>query len=436
MRSAISTENFFQIPICEKVSSLKIKSPVNKKLLPAYLLTFVNTLGFSILMPVLPFIVFEYGAPKWVYGLLLSMYSTFQFVGAPYLGGLSDSYGRKPVLLVSHIGTLVSWFIFLAALFVPNVPIWGFALPLFVIAFSRIVDGVTGGNASVANAYVADITTRTEKSYVFGYLGGISGIALTIGPGLGGLSASTSIGHAGTAILAISISAITLIVIYKWLKESLPKESRRPRVKESLWTVMNIPRKVRRTKPSKVIKILFTTKLLFSIMMGCYIGSIALYLIDLFDFNEKQLGLFMLVVGLFLAFNQAFVSKIFIKKMGEFRTLILGLFLCAFGLFSITLTDNLILFIGCYYFMNLGLSLSFPTFNALIATHADETKKGEIMGISESIGSFSMAIFPFISAFAYMQIEKSWYHITAILPLLALVIALVSIKKLGAATFK
>jgi DHA1 family tetracycline resistance protein-like MFS transporter len=410
-------------------------SIVNKKFLPAYLLTFVNSLGASILMPVLPFIVMEYGAPEWVFGLLLSLYSTFQFIGAPLLGSMSDAFGRKPVLLVSHIGTLISWVVFIIALYVPDIGVWGLALPLYIVAFSRIIDGVTGGNVSVANAYVADITTRKEKAYIFGYLGGIGGIALTIGPGLGGFSASTSLGHTGTGLLAISISLITLLAIFRWLKESLPVEKRVKRARESVWTVINIPGRVNKVNPGNVIKVLFTTKLLFTAMMGCYIGAIALYLIDLFAFDEKQLGLFMLVVGLFLAFNQAFVSKRFIMKFGEFKTLIIGLSLSAFGLFSITLTENLYLFIGCYYFMNLGLSLSFPTFNAIIATHANENKKGEIMGISESIGSFSMATFPVLSAYAYSQLGESWFHITVLLPLAAIAIALVSIKRLGSASF-
>jgi DHA1 family tetracycline resistance protein-like MFS transporter len=85
---------------------------MSKKLLPAYLLTFVNVLGFSILMPILPFVVDSYGAPKWVFGLLLSLYSSFQFIGAPVLGALSDTIGRKKILLVSQGGTLLSWIIF------------------------------------------------------------------------------------------------------------------------------------------------------------------------------------------------------------------------------------------------------------------------------------------------------------------------------------
>ena len=91
-----------------------------KKFVPAYLLTFVNVLGFSLLMPILPFVVKSYGAPKWVFGLLITLYSAFQFIGAPLLGAMSDVRGRKPILLISQGGTLLSWIIFVIAIQLPE----------------------------------------------------------------------------------------------------------------------------------------------------------------------------------------------------------------------------------------------------------------------------------------------------------------------------
>lgn len=408
---------------------------MNRKLIPAFLLTLVNVLGFSILMPVLPFIVESYGAPKWVFGLLLTFYSAFQFLGAPMLGAMSDSHGRKPILLISQAGTLLSWFIFAIALTLPETPVWGFALPLWVIALSRILDGVTGGNTSVANAYVADITTRQEKSYIFGYLGGIAGLGMILGPGLGGLSASTSLGFVGTLLVSITISTLTLIAIYFWLKESHPEEKRSIRKKRSAWEMIFIPARVKKVNPSPIIKVIFTMKFFFSSMMGFYIGTMALFLIDTFKFTVDELGFFMFFIGLFLSFNQAFVSKQFIKWLGEFRTLILGLALATIGLIAITLTDVLWLFVIFYYILNLGLSLSFPTFNALIALHADEKKQGEIMGISESINSFCMAVFPVIAATLYGYLNYHLYHWITILPVSALILALVSLRKRGKHAF-
>lgn len=393
---------------------------MSKRLIPAYLLTFVNVLGFSILLPVLPFVVDSYGAPKWVYGLLLTLYSAFQFIGAPYLGAMSDRIGRKPVLIVSQFGTLLSWIVFLIALSLPVSPIFGIALPLWIIGFSRVLDGITGGNTSVANAYVSDVTTREEKSYIFGYLGGIAGLGMIIGPGIGGATASSTWGFSSTMLAAIAISAITMVTLVLWLKESHPIEKRAPKSKNAFWNSFLILRRIRKVNPSSFIKTIFWMKLLFSMMMAFYIATIALFMIDLFHFNPKELGLFMLGVGVFLALNQAIVSKQFIKRFGELRTLFIGLGLCVIGLYSITLTSNLIVYFICYYFMNLGLSLCFPTFNALISIHGNPEKLGEIMGISESINSLTLAILPMIAAALYVLLGSQLYHFVTILPITAI----------------
>ena len=396
---------------------------MNSKLLPAYLLTLVNVLGFSILMPVLPFIVESYGAEEWVYGLLLTFYSASQFIGAPYLGAMSDRRGRKPVLMISQAGTLLSWIIFLIALSVPDVPLWGFSIPLWIIAFSRILDGITGGNSAVANAYVADITTPKEKTYIFGYLGGIAGIGMIVGPGLGGFASSGSLGYAGTLYLAAGISTITLVVIYFFLKESLKSENRSQAKRQSMAQSIFIFRRIKVAQPKPIIKLLFVLKFLFSIMMAFYISTIALFLIDLFEFNSQELGVFMLVVGVFLAFNQVVMSKLFINRFGAPRALIIGLTFTFLGMFCITLTDNLILYCVFYYVLNLGLSVCFPTFNSLIASNANPKKQGEIMGISESLNSLAMAAFPILAAAIYGEIGYYVYYLIAALPLICLFIA-------------
>lgn len=404
---------------------------MNKKLLPAFMLTFVNVLGFSILMPILPFVVASYGAEKWVFGLLLTCYSAFQFIGAPYLGALSDSMGRKPILLLSQAGTLLSWFIFLGALYLPTTKVFGVTVALIVIALSRALDGLTGGNTSVANAYVSDITTREQKSYIFGYLGGIAGLGLIIGPGIGGMTAATSLGYVGTLLAAIGISIFTLLLLFFWLKESHPKAKRTPRKRGSILQNILILQRIKKVNPKPIIKLLFVTKFFFMMMMAFYISTISLFMIDLFKFDEKQLGFFMLFVGIFLAFNQAVVSRLFIKKFGEFSTLLIGLSCAVLGLLSITLTTNFWVYIGFYYILNLGLSLCFPTFNALISIHADASKQGEIMGISESINSFAMAAFPILGATCYGLMGYSVYYLVSLLPLTAFIIAALGSKKLG-----
>ena len=248
----------------------------------------------------------------------------FQFLGAPWLGRLSDSVGRKPVLLISQAGTLLSWFVFGLAWFIPDISLGFVALPHRHL-FSRILDGITGGNNSVTQAYVSDLADHKEKGGLFGTLGGIAGIGLIVGPGLGGYFASGPIGYLGVAICGAVISLVTLLSIHFNLQESLPQGLRKPRVRQPPLQSFRFLNRIRTLNPSLMIKRIFMARAIFSVMMACYVSTIPLFIIDLFDFDEGTLGLFMLVVGAFLSFNQAVLSKWFIRRIGESATLKLGL---------------------------------------------------------------------------------------------------------------
>lgn len=395
----------------------------SKKFLPAYFLTFVNTLGFSILIPVLPFVVKDvYDAPEFVYGLILSLYAFFQFIGAPYLGSLSDRIGRKPVLVISQIGTLLSWFIFIIAYFLPTEPVILLALPLWVIIIARIFDGITGGNISVTNAYISDVTTPKEKSTIFGYLGGIAGLGIIIGPGIGGLASSGSIGYLGAVLIAFAISLITTFSIIFWLNESNKNIGEAKKEKFSLSKTLLVTKRIKTLNASYVINKIFLLRFVMGLIMASYIATIPLFVVDLFGFDQKQLGFFMLFVGMYLALNQAFAYKFVVSKLGEIKTMFLGFCLMMIGFYCITLEVNIYLYLALYYILNLGFSLVLPVFNSIISQKGEPTKQGEAMGISESIASICMAAFPVLAAILYGQIGLYVYYILALVPLVALYI--------------
>ena len=153
---------------------------INKQipLYPLLLINFIGTLGFSIVLPFLIFLVIDFGGNAIVYGILAAVYPAFQLIGAPILGRWSDIYGRKKVLLISHGGTIIGWIFFLFALFLPvqnlfNIDstlfgTFAITLPLLVLFLARLIDGITGGNISVANAYLADISSDENRSKNFG----------------------------------------------------------------------------------------------------------------------------------------------------------------------------------------------------------------------------------------------------------------------------
>ena len=170
-------------------------------LYPLLLINFIGTLSFSIVLPFLVFLVIDFGGNAIVYAILAAVYPAFQFIGAPILGRWSDIYGRKKILLISHGGTLVGWIIFLFALFLPeenlfsiNSPLIGtfvITLPLVVLFIARALDGITGGNVSVADAYLADVSSDINRSKNFGKMAISSNLGFIVGPALAGILGAT-----------------------------------------------------------------------------------------------------------------------------------------------------------------------------------------------------------------------------------------------------
>jgi MFS family permease len=201
-------------------------------LLPVLLVNFIGTLGFSIVLPFLVFLVSRFGGNALVYGIVGATYPAFQFIGAPVLGRWSDRYGRKRILLLSQAGTFGSWLIFCVALLLPVDPLvsvhsalWGdfqVTWPLLVLLLARAVDGLTGGNISVANAYVADISSDTERGRNFARMGVAANLGLIVGPGLAGALGATAWGEALPVLAATAISALALALIAFRLPESNP----------------------------------------------------------------------------------------------------------------------------------------------------------------------------------------------------------------------
>src|ERR671917_1702254 len=199
-------------------------------LLPLLLITFIGTLGFSIVLPFLVFLVVDLGGNAIVYGILSATYPAFQLIGAPILGRWSDKFGRKKILLLSHAGTLAGWIIFLVALFLPvnnllNIDImvigtFAITLPLVVLFLARAIDGLTGRNVSVADAYVADISSDENRSKNFGKIAISSNLGFIVGPALAGILGATIYGEVLPVLAALILSSVVLVVIFFILKET------------------------------------------------------------------------------------------------------------------------------------------------------------------------------------------------------------------------
>ena len=229
------------------------------RLFPIFLVVFVDLLGFGLILPLLPFYADAYGATPTIVGLLTASYAAAQLLGAPILGRLSDRYGRRPILLVSITGTLVGFLLLgLAEPFgkalagvagggAVNLALEN-SMILAILFISRILDGLTGGNISVAQAYISDVTDDKGRAQGLGLIGAAFGLGFILGPAAGGLLSTW--GYAAPAFAAAALAAINLVSVAVNLPESLTPELRtrlaerkRPSLSlRALWQALNRPR--------------------------------------------------------------------------------------------------------------------------------------------------------------------------------------------------
>src|SRR5687767_1134166 len=197
----------------EKETPAAPKSFIKSPLFVIFVTIFIDLIGFGIAIPVLPaFAKEEFGASPFTIGLLIASYSIMQFVSTPFLGGLSDKYGRRPILFLSLLGTSA------AALMT------GLSTTLWLLFISRIFDGITGGNISTAQAYIADVTTKEDRARGMGMIGAAFGLGFIFGPAIGGLL--SRFGPEWPFLGAAALSAANGVVAWFRLPESLPPAAR------------------------------------------------------------------------------------------------------------------------------------------------------------------------------------------------------------------
>jgi MFS family permease len=400
---------------------------MGKKYLPVWLINFVNIIGYSLLIPVYPAIIALYAKPGqegWLFGLMQTSYAACQFLGAPILGSLSDKYGRKAILLISQIGTVIGWLIFGSAYFVGQRQVGGISLALLIIMGSRILDGLTGGNISVANAWISDVTAKEDRTKIFGMTGAIFGMGFLIGPALGGFSSNTTIGYLGSIILVTIIALITAGLIFWMLPESLP-ESKRDKEWEFNLAELNIVKKVKKFSHNREIIRLLWTRLFFALSFAAFTTTFVLYTNKYLHLNSFQLGLSLSLIGIFSIINQALLTHRIVRRLGEVNSLIAG-----FSIFGVCLAlipfiptqwfwanlnlGYIILMIDSYV-LNLGTSMAMPIIKTLLTKNVEESKQGVITGIDESLLALGNAISPIIAGAIFTGLGARGFWIFALI---------------------
>ena len=381
---------------------------------PLLLVNFIGTLGFSIVLPFLVFLVMKFGGNAVVYSLLAATYPAFQLIGAPILGRWSDIYGRKKVLLLSNAGTAIGWILFLVALVVPfeetfsiNLISFGtiiVVVPLLFIFFARAIDGITGGNISVANAYLSDISSDENRSKNFGKMAISSNLGFILGPALAGILAGTVYGATLPVLAALLLSLVTLLVIGFLLRESRIKSN--PIVIPEEGTIRKVfaqecrdcyepasPIKPKFRDVFKIKHISFLLVLYFLIFLGfnIYYASFPAHAASELKWSVTQLGIFYAVLSGIMVFIQGPVLRKALKKFSEEKLVILGSIILGTN-FVLFFSNNIISISSAVVLFALGNGLMWPSFMSILSKRAGTVLQGAVQGVAGSVGGIASII--------------------------------------------
>jgi DHA1 family tetracycline resistance protein-like MFS transporter len=343
---------------------------LSRPLFIIFLTTFVNLVGFGIIIPLLPFYAQTFGASPLVIGLLFASFSLSQLVASPVLGHLSDRWGRRPVLIFSLLGTVVS-FVMMAM-----------ANCLTMLFAARIVDGLSGGSITTARAYIADVSTEENRAKAFGLLGAAFGLGFIVGPALG--AAFSHISYTAPIWAAAAITVAAVAMAWLWLPETVHRTQagRSPwRALGELWG-----------RPH--LRLLFTIDFVYWTAFAVYQTTFALFGARRFGFDAAHIGYLLSAFGVLGVVVQGAMVGPIVRVLGERRTLSMGLLFAAVGWGGSALTHSLPVFVFMLVPGAIGIGLCNATLSALVSKAAGPHEQGGVQGAAGALESLGRTMGP------------------------------------------
>ena len=344
---------------------------MSRPLLVIFLTIFVNLVGFGIIIPLLPFYAQTFGASPFVIGLLFASFSLSQLVASPLLGELSDRWGRRPVLILSLIGTAIS-FAMLAV-----------AQSLTMLFAARIVDGLSGGNITTARAYIADVTEEADRPRAYGILGAAFGLGFIVGPALGGAFSTISYTAPIWAAAAITVAAIALAWV--WLPETVHRaHAGGVRPWRALGELSHRPG----------LRLLLGIDFLYWMAFAVYQTTFALFGARRFGFDATHTGYLLSAFGALGVIVQGGLVGPIAKRLGARQTLVVGLVFAAIGWGGSALSYNVPLFVLMLVPGAIGIGLCNATLTALVSSAASPREQGRVQGAAGALESMGRTLGP------------------------------------------
>ncbi|GMH82647.1 hypothetical protein TrST_g12207 [Triparma strigata] len=368
-------------------------SPLSR-LKSVYFSVFIDVLGIGLVIPVLPYLILSFeGAGASEVGFVIAFYSLCQVPGSFIFGAISDRKGRRPVLLLSIFASSLSFLL------------CGLAKTLPMVIIARGFSGLTGGSISVAQAYVADVTTVEERPKYLGLIGATIGIAFTFGPGIGAATAAIveanggdiQLQYSAVFFLASAFGLLGFIFALKNLEEtSLPTDKASMEVKASVERSLLLPILI-------ISFSMFSSNFGFTVMQSTY----GVLITDEYDWSTKALGLILVVSGLEIAVLQGKIVKVIVQKIGKHVSGFLGCALLGLGLACLPLTLwSKPVHLFSFAVQVAGFSVTQTALPALLSRYASKDSQGSVLGFGQAAQAASRVVAPLVSGVLYDNSEK------------------------------
>ncbi len=349
----------------------------NRKLIIIFIIIFTEVLGFSIVIPVLPFLALSLGLDAFQIGLILSVFSFSQIFGSPIMGNFSDRYGRKPILIISQVSTLVGFLLL------------GISDAAWLLILARLVDGLLGSNLTVSQAYISDVTTPENRTKMYGYSSAIFGAGLIFGPLIGGTLSAIS--FSTPMFLAAGISLITILLVIVFLPESLQTRDEEVSFKLSEIFPYKKAKSFLQTPKIRGVILMFFT---YSVGFFLFIMSFPLFAETQIQVTAVQVGIFMSWIGILRVILQVSAISPLIKRFGENNTLRMGISAMIFTMgFLVFTTDFWIVFLPLA-FLAFGTGVSRPILTSKLTKSVIKSETGSLLGVNNALTSIGQIIAP------------------------------------------
>jgi multidrug resistance protein len=347
-----------------------------------YLTVFIDLMGFGIVIPILPLYAQDFQASPLAIGWLTGIYSGMQIIFTPILGRLSDQFGRRPVLLISIAGTAIGF------------ALMGMAQSLTLLFIARILAGITGGNISIPQAYIADVTAPEKRSHAMGMIGAAFGLGFTFGPLIGGVMSQISYG--APFFFAAALSVVNAVLIYVLLPESLSREHRAKPHDEA--STAEVFRHGRGAMFVLVVATYFFLIAGFAIMTTLF----ALFTAKRFGYDAHANGYLFGFVGLISVIVQGGLIGRLVKRFGEVALTRVGMILTTVSLALLPFSNNLTVLLLVCAGLSAGSGIASPPLSGLASQMIERNWQGRALGVMQSAGSTARLIGPLIGGWLLM----------------------------------